>query len=164
MRKCSGCAALVVVVGLCLGIPYAGADIYTWTDSSGRVNVSNLAPPAGARVVNVVHENPEKIAAQQEFAREAARQAEVQVLAERVRQLEREADASRRSMPMMAPPPYPMSPPPVVQYAPEPAQAPVQYAQAPVQYAAPTPYVNPWCDPMWISCNNWLGPPLYSVP
>src|SRR5215218_778560 len=122
MFKRSLRAALLPFLFLSFGAQLAQADIYTWTDANGRVNVSNLAPPAGVRVSGVVHENPEKIAAQQEYAREAARQAEVQVLADRVRQLEREADYARRAVPAAMPMPMPM-PYPVM-----PQQPPVQYA------------------------------------
>ena len=34
----------------------AQADVYTWKDASGRMNVSNLPPPEGAKVGHVVHE------------------------------------------------------------------------------------------------------------
>ena len=30
-----------------LAVPPAQADVYTWTDPSGRLNVSNIAPPEG---------------------------------------------------------------------------------------------------------------------
>ena len=33
----------------------AQADIYTWVDASGTINVSNLAPPDGVSVTRVVH-------------------------------------------------------------------------------------------------------------
>jgi len=64
--------------------PPARADIYTWVDAAGNMNLSNLAPPASAHVINVVHASPQPVA-----AREAVRQAEVQALEDRVRQLDR---------------------------------------------------------------------------
>ena len=36
----------------------AHADIFTWVDSSGQVNVSNLDPPAGVVVTNVIRDTP----------------------------------------------------------------------------------------------------------
>ena len=40
----------VTILAAACALPRAHADIYTWTDESGRVNISNLAPPEGARV------------------------------------------------------------------------------------------------------------------
>ena len=83
-------------------LPLAHADIYTWTDESGRVNVSNLTPPEGARVTRVVRENKAAVAARdaaRETARDALREAEVRVLAERVRQLQDEVEIARRPAP-----------------------------------------------------------------
>jgi hypothetical protein len=37
----------------------ASADISTWVDASGTVNVSNLPPPKNARVTKVEHESPQ---------------------------------------------------------------------------------------------------------
>ena len=66
----------------------AHADLYTWVDTSGGINVSNLAPPEGARITNVILASAPKTTTRDEDAREAARDAEVQALAKRVRQLE----------------------------------------------------------------------------
>jgi hypothetical protein len=115
----------------------AHADIYTWTDESGRVNVSNLAPPEGVEVTRVVHESTPKVAPPREMpVPDALREAEVRVLAERVRQLQDEVEVAKRQAIREAE--YRMLPsPPVIQYI----QAP-QYVQAPppVKYAAaPTP-------------------------
>ena len=49
---------LPLVLALSYGLEAAQAAIYTWTDASGRVNVSNLAPPEGTRVTSVVPESP----------------------------------------------------------------------------------------------------------
>ena len=68
----------------------ARADIYTWVDTSGTVNVSNIAPPEGTRVTRVIHASAPETAARDAAAHEAARQAEVQALNERMRQLEGE--------------------------------------------------------------------------
>src|SRR5262249_2240887 len=103
---------LIVVLLSASSLCYA--DIYTWTDANGRVNISNLAPPEGVRVTNVMRETP-RTQAQIEAAQEAARRAEVQALSDRVRQLEAEAEMSRR--PMSVPVPVPIMPPqPMMQY------------------------------------------------
>jgi len=109
----------------------AHADIYTWTDDKGRVNISNLEPPDGARVTSVVRENKALTAANEaareaarEKAKEALRDAEVQALAERVRQLQVEVDVAKR------PPPGPIaavSAPAYMPYTGEFAPPPVQY-------------------------------------
>jgi len=89
-----------------LWIATAWADVYTWVDGKGNVNVSNLKPPEGARVTSVAREDPEA-AARAEAARTAAREAEVRKLADRVAELERSADDPARGVP----PPYPVAPP-----------------------------------------------------
>ena len=78
--------ALPAVLAGMVGLQPAQADVYTWVDASGGVNVSNLAPPAGVRVTNVIAASTPKTT--NDDAREAARDAEVQALKERVRQLE----------------------------------------------------------------------------
>jgi len=94
-------------------VPAAHADIFTWTDKSGNVNVSNLPPPEGARVTSVTRDPP-KDPAREAAAMEARRQAEVRALAERVQQLQ--AELERRDAPppvaFMPPPPMPYSAPP----------------------------------------------------
>jgi hypothetical protein len=130
------------------------AEIYTWVDPAGVVNLSNLAPPEGVRVTRVTHEAAPRVQSASEVAREAARQAELQALADRakelevqalsdrVRQLEREVEIGRIQASAMA---YPvMPPPPAVQYAPEPA---------------PPAYTN--CDPTWSGCGLGWGPGIY---
>jgi len=69
-----------------LGLDPAHADLYTWVDASGGVNVSNLAPPEGVRITNVIPASPTAT----HDARETVRDAEVQALTKRVRQLEDE--------------------------------------------------------------------------
>src|ERR1700687_3450705 len=78
---------LPVVVAGTLGLQPAHADLYTWVDASGGVNVSNLAPPEGARITNVIPASPPKTTTRDD-PREAVRDAEVQALTKRVRQLE----------------------------------------------------------------------------
>jgi len=101
--------ALPMLVAGGLGLPLAHADIYTWADASGAVNVSNLAPPQGARVISVTRTSPADVA-RENAARDAARRAETLALEERVRQLEADAELAKRQ-----PPPqvvYPVIPPP----------------------------------------------------
>jgi hypothetical protein len=135
-------AALPSILSLTFGLQIAHADIYTWTDADGRVNVSNLAPPAGARVTSVMHETAPKIAPPSDSYREAARQAEALALADRVRQLESEVELARRP------------PPPPPEWAMAPAPPPVQYAYPPAppaQYDV-TPQASSECDPARTNC------------
>ncbi len=88
---------LAVALGCAMGLSAARADIYTWTDAGGRVNISNLAPPEGARVTSVLHEAPKPARPQQPV--ETAPQPDVRALAERVMQLESELDLARRQPP-----------------------------------------------------------------
>ena len=142
---------LAVVLTVALASRLAHADIYTWTDSSGRVTISNLPPPDGVRVTHVAHESPVPPAVRDEAARDAARRAEVQALADRVRQLEDEVELAKRQPPppmdyraALAPPPYP--------YPSEIAPPPPQYG---VNVAPPASY---GCDVTWINCLNGWGP------
>ena len=141
-------SCFVVACAFC--VPPAHADIYTWLDAKGLVNVSNIAPPDGVKLTRVTPDPPARNVASIDAAREAARQAElqalaerakdleVQVLAERVRLLERQVEATR-SQP--APVVYQVAPaPPVVQYAADPA---------PAAYGG--------CDPAWMGCGAWWG-------
>ena len=128
-----------------LGPPPAYADIYTWVDpATGALNVSNLTPPDGARVLKVVHTNDDPAAA-----------TNTQALADRVRQLENEIDMARNQ-----PPPYVPPPAPPVVYAP-PAPPVIQYfVEAPptMQYAAnQAPPANQWCDTNWSDCGYGNG-------
>ena len=147
-----------------LGVQSAHADIYTWVDASGALNVSNLAPPDDARVLRVTKDAP-------------APAVDAQALAERVKQLEAQVAQAQRPMPPVdyVPPPmpvqYPQMAPPVVQYIFQASPA-MQYSvpQPPAQYYAPqydsTDYWagnytgnwagNAWCDPNWLNC-GW-GP------
>lgn len=125
-------AASLATLALACASPLAQADIYTWTDDKGRVNVSNLEPPEGARVTSVLRENKALIAANEaareaarERAKEALRDAEVQALAERVRQLQSEVEVAKRPAPIpVAAAPAPAYVPYTGEFAPPP---PVQY-------------------------------------
>jgi len=137
---------LAVALGCAMGLSAARADIYTWTDAGGRVNISNLAPPEGARVTSVLHEAPKPLRPQQPV--ETAPQPDVRALAERVMQLESELDLARRQ------------PPPVL-YAAAPQQP--QYAPQPIpQYSYPEPAQAPsygyGCDPSWLGCGYAWSP------
>jgi hypothetical protein len=147
-------AWLLVVLAGTAAVQLAHADIYTWVDGSGTINVSNLPPPEGVSVTKVTHESPS--APRDEVARAAAHQAEVQALEDRVGQLENEVQFAR----LQAAPPadYRAIPaPPVIQYIVEPAPPVMQYAPnpAPPQYAG--------CDPTWTDCGSWWVPGFYAA-
>jgi hypothetical protein len=143
---------LPAILAATFGLQLAHADIYTWVDASGSTNVSNLAPPDGVRVTNVMHESAPAAAARAEAAREAARQAEVQALAERVRQLE-DIELTKGQAPPPADYYRAIPPPPVIQYVVVPPAAP---------YAAnPAPPANTGCDPGWFDCGLWGIPGFY---
>lgn len=132
----------------------AHGDVFTWVDNSGRVNVSNLEPPADARVTSVVHVDAPKVTpAAAAAAREARRQAEVAALAEQVRQLQDEVKAAQRPPP--APQPrYRVAAAPPVPYAAG------EWAPDASPYAyAPTPGPTAGCDPSWVGCAPFWGFP-----
>ena len=137
-------------------MPSAHADIYTWVDASGTINVSNLPPPEGAKVTNIVRERAPEVLAREDAAREAARLAETQALAERVRQLEEQVAFGARPAPpadyRLAPPPA--SAPTIVQYFVDASPPATDY---PV--SAPPPPYDPynWCDPTWYGCGFMPG-------
>ena len=146
------CSVLSLIFAGACALQPVHAEVYTWTDASGRVNVSNLPPPAGVRVTSVIRESPEAVA-RVEAAREAARQAEVQALSDRVQQLEREVDVARRTPPM---PPYPVAAPPAA------VQNTFVMVQPPVQdrFDAPPP-VPTGCGYGGLDCGYWWGPGVY---
>lgn len=143
---------LAAALGCVMGIPAARADIYTWTDATGRVNISNLAPPEGVRVTSVLHEAP-KPAARSQPPIETAPQPDAQALADRVRQLEWDLELARRQ------------PPPTVIYAAAPPQP--QYPPQPIpQYSynyepPPAPSYGYGCDPSWLGCGFAWSPWAY---
>jgi hypothetical protein len=138
---------LAVLVASTSGLQLAHADIYTWADASGVINVSNISPPDGVRVISVARAAPEAAVARENAAREAARRAETQALEERVRQLESEAAARRQPPPQVIYPPIQAGPP--MQYWSEPAPASVQYV------SISPPAYNQTCDPGWLGCSGW---------
>ena len=136
------------------GLQPARADIYTWADASGSVNVSNLAPPQSARVISVTHTSAAD-AARESAARDAASRAETLALEERVRQLEADAEARRQAPPQVV---YRDIPAPPVQYRIDPAPPPVQYSV----YSSPPAYTM-GCDPGWMDCGLGWFPNFYST-
>jgi hypothetical protein len=108
----------IAFVGI-FALTTARADVYTWVDPSGNVNLSNRPPPEGVRVTNVYREDP-VVHASAESARTAAQQEELNVLTDRVAQLERDLEAASRPPPAPVayapptPPPAPAPYPPVI--------------------------------------------------
>jgi len=131
---------LILVLAFGLVAFGAQADIYTWVDAKGTVNISNMEPPDGVHVTKVTHDSPPMNPPPRDLAGESARQAEMQALAVRVMQLEYEAEFSRRQVAAMASytPPAPMY---VPQYMPDPPQ-----------------YANDGCDPSWPQCGGGWSP------
>jgi hypothetical protein len=138
----------VAVLSAVAGV--AHADIYTWVDKSGLVNVSNLPPPEGVRVTKVQKEAPKDPA--REAAREAARQAEMRALAEQVQQLQVALEQSRREPPAMA-----LMPPPMAYGAPSPPATTV-INMVSSQPAYPS---NGGCDYGWGDCGLGWWPGYY---
>ena len=149
--------AFAVLVACALAAEPAVADIYTWTDAQGRVNVSNLEPPKDAIVTKVYRQDP-AAAARAETAREAARDAELRVLSERVRELERELDLAGSRVAAMPPyPPFPSTAPVPVPYpVPFPVAQPYAEASAPVSTAS--------CDLAAWGCSGFVNPWYYAPP
>lgn len=138
-------AALPLVLACMLAPQTARADIYTWVDKAGSINVSNLTPPDGVHVTNVQHEIPVKAAAPRDTVAVTTRDAEVQALDERIRELEYEVELARHP-----------APPPAQYYAP-PAPPVVQYV---VNVSPPEPASN-GCDPSWYGCGAWWASGFY---
>ena len=133
----TGHLALAVVLAAALGMPLAHADIFTWTDATGRLNVSNVEPPKGVQARRIVQKDAPKAAA-------VAQTAEVEALKERVAELESEVDRTRQAS--FAPPPVPVVVVPPVVVAPPPAPAPA------LAYAPPPPPDVAPCDPLVFGC------------
>jgi hypothetical protein len=147
--------ALPAALCCALGVQPACADIYTWVDASGTINVSNLAPPDGVRVTSVIHATAPADLAGAQAARDAAREAQLRTLAERVVQLEDEIQVAQRPAPPLLL--YPPVAPPVVQYITE--VAPVQYVVNSPPAASPAG----GCDGTWMDCGFAWVPAFYPV-
>ena len=144
-------ASLPALLAGTFGLQLAHADIYTWVDGSGSINVSNGGSARGVRVTSIMHASPPAAVARADAAREAARQAEVEALAQarpRARGRRRVGEApSAPPVDYRAIPP----PPPVIQYFV--VSPPAQYAPNPA-----VPANNGWnngCDPAWTDCGLW---------
>lgn len=91
----------------------ASAEIYCWTDASGTVTYSNLPPPKGIQVTDVIAETPVSPQAQADVAHRL----EVSALNDRIRLLEFEMARAKREAvdypapaPALAPPGPPCTP------------------------------------------------------
>lgn len=124
----------VLILGLGLAGP-AGAEIYGWVDTDGSFTYSNLPPPKGARVTDVI---PEAAPATRIPSSEMTRQAELAALQDRIRLLELERDHARPQVVDFPPPP---------QYAPPLAGSAYGYGYG---YG---------CDSLDVDCNAYYGLP-----
>ena len=124
------------------------ADIYTWVDAAGKLNLSNQPPPEGARVTNVYREDP-AARAHAEAARAASAREELRALNARVAELERALDKAKEAEAA------PTGPAPVA-YVPAPPP-PAAYASAMAQTIVAPPASNylpyaPNYDCAWVGC------------
>jgi uncharacterized protein DUF4124 len=148
--------ALPLALVAAFGLQTARADIYTWVDASGSINVSNLSPPEGVRVTSVIRATAPAVTGD-ESAIDAAQQAKAKALEDRVRQLENEVELSKREPPPIPYPPIPYPPmPPIVQYF---VEAPPVFNQYAVSDAPPANY---GCDPTF-NCGLAWTPGFYPV-
>ncbi len=125
----------------------AQADVYTWIDASGKLNLSNQPPPEGVRVTNVYREDPEA-RAHAEAARAASAREELRTLNARVAELERALEKAREEQ---ARPPDPAP----VAYAPAPPPPAYASAMAQTIVAPPMPSYSPYFpnyDCAWVGC------------
>ena len=158
-------AGLPAMLAGCMAAQIASADVYTWVDAAGGFNISNLTPPADARVISVTREAEPNAA-----ARDALRDAEVRALAERVRQLQDEVAQGAARAASSAPSYQIVTQPPPAQYAPQyssdwlAAQYEAQYqAQYEPQYEPQyTTYSPGYGCYTWLNCGGaWWGVPFY---
>ncbi len=138
MKRLLKYAAATAGLAGVLAVSTARAEIYGWVDASGAVTYSNLPPPKGARVIDTIKEVPVDASsqAQARAAADAAHQAQLQALNDRLRELENEVQQARRAPPAVAYPPAPPAPP---------------------SFAAAD------CDGQFYDCDAWAGPVYYSV-
>ena len=155
MRREWKAAVLAAILAGSLDALTARADIYVWTDAAGVTNVSNLPPPEGSGRVSVTRAAP-RDAAQEAAWREAARQAEMRALDDRLRQAEADAEQARREAAQALAAAQP-------RYAPAPAPQPIVVVVAPSPPPAPAyaPPMGP-CDYAWGSCAWGFWPGLFS--
>lgn len=143
-------AAACILVSAAALAP-ARADIYTWTDESGRLNVSNLKPSDNVSLTRVYREDPDT-PARAEAARQAARDSELRTLASRVQELDRELDTAshRESPPIVSSTILPPAPPP----------DPIAVAPPVPEYAEAAP-PSSTCDATLYDCTTWWRPGPY---
>lgn len=159
-------AVAVVLVLAGASTQAAHADVYTWVDAAGNLNVSNLAPPAGTRVKSVAREDPAaKLRA--EAIRDAAKDTELRALTQRVAELERanEPEPWPGRAPYTVPPPYgaPMAYGGPMPYGGPPAPAPAPRFSLTMMPSTPeetTSSLSPWCGSL--DCVPMLGSPFYA--
>jgi hypothetical protein len=48
------CTAAAILIFLLIGLNLGAGEIITWTDENGNVNITNLPPPAGIKIQNVI--------------------------------------------------------------------------------------------------------------
>jgi len=87
-------AALAALTALGLSTVVRAQQIYGWTDGSGEVTYSDLPPPKGAKVIDIIPYTP--LAPQ--AVQEAARRSEISALNDRIRLLELEQARSKREV------------------------------------------------------------------
>lgn len=93
--------AQVLTALIAISCPAMGhAEIYCWTDENGTVSYSNLPPPKGVKVTDVIAEAPEAAQSQAD----TARRVEVSALNDRIRLLELEMARAKREAVDYAPP------------------------------------------------------------
>ena len=160
--------ALAALVALAASL--ALADVYTWKDPSGRLNVSNLPPPDGVRVDSVVHEDPPKPSPSAAAAADAARTADVQALSARVAQLQDDLERAQQqpAFPPVVYRPAPPAPPVQVTVNVMPAAASVPAYASPYPIYSGYPYPGypglpyDYCDPTIFGC-PFLGYPVGGI-
>ena len=151
--------ALAVAIVATFGLSSARADIYTWVDAKGGLNVSNVPPPDDARVLKVMHTAKPPATSDPSAAPAPPRSPETQALADRVAQLEDQVQMARQQSPVVyAPVPSPPVPTVVQYFIQQPADQGAQY----VDLSPPAPpYANSSCDPTWYSCGYGWGSGFY---
>jgi hypothetical protein len=97
-RKSSGkrffCTALTALAAVAFSTAACAQQIAGWTDSNGQVTYSNLTPPRGAKVTDIIPDTPLSTQAVQE----ATRRSEIYALNDRIRLLEFEQARSWREV------------------------------------------------------------------
>jgi hypothetical protein len=146
-------AAAGCMIAALVAAPPVRADIYTWIDASGRLNVSNLDPPAGVDVVRVDRTAPPKPPPPA-----PARDEALAALSDRVAALQDELarrDATPRVIYAAPPPDAPTFDASAYDAAPAyPAPAIQQWIS--VYGTAPPPAAGT-CDPSWWGCAYGWG-------